>query len=178
MSSDGTRPVLGEGAVSVVRLDDATRLGDCLAVRLEVFVEEQRVPLDEEIDALDDAATTTHLLALDADGTVLGTARVLADPEHPGEIHVGRVAVRAIARGRGVGRALMHAAHAVALADHGVDGAVRSVLSAQVQAFGFYESLGYTVVGETYLDAGIEHRDAYLDLARPPAEAKKVGGSS
>lgn len=166
MSADGTRPVLVEGNVTVVRLDDATRRGDCLAVRLEVFVDEQKVPLAEEIDALDDVATTTHLLALGADGEVLGTARVLADPAHPGEVHVGRVAVRAVARGTGVGRVLMRAAHAVALDDHAVDGRVRSVLSAQRQAFGFYESLGYTVVGDFYLDAGIEHKDAFVDLVR------------
>ena len=166
MSADGTRVVLVEGPVTVVRLDDATRRPDCLAVRLEVFVEEQQVPLAEEIDALDDAPTTTHLLALGADGDVLGTARVLADPEHPGEIHVGRVAVRAVARGTGVGRLLMLAAHAVALDGHAVDGRVRSVLSAQRQAFGFYESLGYTVVGDFYLDAGIEHKDAFVDLVR------------
>ena len=166
MSGDGTRVVLREGTTSVVRLDDATRLPDCLAVRFEVFVDEQRVPVEEEVDALDDAATTTHLLALGAGGEVLGTARVLADPEHPGEIHVGRVAVRAVARGTGVGRLLMRAAHAVALDDHAVDGRVRSVLSAQRQAFGFYESLGYTIVGDLYLDAGIEHKDAYVDLVR------------
>lgn len=164
MSTAG--PVVSDGAVSVVRVADAAQRDACLAVRLEVFVDEQRVPLDEEIDTLDDAPTTTHLLALGADGTVLGTARVLADPAHPGEVHVGRVAVRSVARGQGVGRTLMRAAHAVALADHAVDGSVRSVLSAQVQAFGFYESLGYTVVGETYLDAGIEHKDAYLRLVR------------
>lgn len=166
MNTDGTRVVLVDGPVTVVRLDDATRREDCLAVRLEVFVDEQQVPLEEEIDALDDAATTTHLLALGADGAALGTARVLADPKHPGEIHVGRVAVRAGARGAGVGRALMRAAHAVALDDHAVDGRVRSVLSAQRQAFGFYESLGYTIVGDFYLDAGIEHKDAFIDLVR------------
>lgn len=166
MSSEGTRTVLSEGPVTVVRLDDRTRLAECLAVRVEVFVDEQHVPLAEEVDALDDAPSTVHLLALGPLGAVLGTARVLADPAHSGEVHVGRVAVRAAARGMGVGRALMRAAHAVALDDHAADGRVRSILSAQRQAFGFYESLGYTIVGDFYLDAGIEHKDAFCDLTR------------
>lgn len=35
----------------------------------------------------------------------------------------------------------------------------RMILGAQTQAIPFYESLGYTVFGEEYLDAGIKHFD-------------------
>ncbi|MDX5317791.1 MAG: GNAT family N-acetyltransferase, partial [Actinomycetes bacterium] len=85
-------------------------------------------------------------------------------PGHPGEVHVGRVAVRATARGRGVGAALMSHLEGVAIARHGVrrgdDLVVLVALSAQEHAIGFYTRLGYSLVpGERYLDAGIWHRD-------------------
>lgn len=133
------------------------------AVRHEVFVLEQGVPLDLEVDDLDTAPTTTHVLA-SRDGTAVATGRVIYDPSQPGVVHVGRVAVRARERGRGVGAALMAHLEGVALAQHGErDGDVLSVrieLSAQETAMGFYRRLGYTATtGARYLDAGIWHQD-------------------
>ena len=135
----------------------------CWAIRMEVFVEEQRVPVEEEVDALDTAPETIHLLA-SHDGRDLGTARIL--PEEPGHCHIGRVAVLAAARGLGVGRELMDAAGQVALERcAGPDGTVEIRLSSQEQAMGFYRSCGYEVLeGERYLDAGIWHRDMALVL--------------
>jgi predicted GNAT family N-acyltransferase len=158
------------GGVAVVRVTSREDLERAWQVRTEVFVEEQHVPLEEEIDALDTAASTTHVLAVDQAGTVLGTGRLLSDPAHPGEVHLGRLAVRAAARGRGVGARLVVAIEGLALAEHAVlvDGApggadrlaVTVELSAQEHALGFYRRLGYELVdGERYLDAGIWHRD-------------------
>lgn len=155
-----------QAGVSVELVSTAAQLEECFAIRLEVFVGEQQVPAEEELDDLDAAPTTTHVLARDERGQAVGTARLLTDPEHPGVVHVGRVAVRAGARGGHVGAALMEALHTRALATCAVDGVVRVELSAQRQAFGFYERLGYTVHGELYLDAGIEHKDAWLVLGR------------
>lgn len=164
-----TRPVpRAEGGRLVVeRVTDDAGLAAAHALRLAVFVDEQGVPVEEEIDDLDAAPTTTHVLVRDRerDGEVVGTGRLLTDPAHPGEVHVGRVAVAASARGTGAGAAVMGALERLALAEHAVPGpdgrpAVRVLLSAQVQAIGFYERLGYTVSGPVYLDAGIDHRDA------------------
>jgi predicted GNAT family N-acyltransferase len=165
--SDGA--VLDDGApggIAVVRVTGREELELAWQVRTEVFVEEQHVPVEEEIDALDTAASTTHVLALDAGGAVLGTARLLSDPAHPGEVHLGRLAVRAVARGRGVGARLVVAIEGLALAEHAVvaDGsdtlAVTVELSAQEHALGFYRRLGYELLpAERYLDAGIWHRD-------------------
>ncbi|MFT0847901.1 GNAT family N-acetyltransferase [Actinomycetaceae bacterium L2_0104] len=142
-------------------VESREQLERCLAIRLEVFVEEQAVPPEEEIDALDTAPDTIHLLAVH-EGRDVGTARVLS--EGPGHCHIGRVAVRAQARGTGVGRELMDAAAAVALERcSGPDGKVEILLSSQEQAMGFYRSCGYEVVnGERYLDAGIWHQDMVL----------------
>lgn len=164
-------PAPGADRLVVERVVDAAGLAQAHALRLEVFVEEQQVPVEEEIDDLDTAPTTTHVLVRDTlrDGAVVGTGRLLTDPAHPGETHVGRVAVSASARGTGAGAAVMRALEAIALAEHAVPGpdgrpAVRVELSAQVQAAGFYERLGYEVYGPVYLDAGIDHRDAAKTL--------------
>jgi predicted GNAT family N-acyltransferase len=153
--------------VRVERVTTPEQVAEARHVRMTVFVGEQGVPVEEEIDALDDDPTTTHLLVRDANGPSLATGRLLTDPADPGMVHVGRVAVMAEARGTGVGALLMRALEDLALAEHaGPGGAVRVELSAQVQAIGFYERLGYQVAGLVYLDAGIEHRDAAKTLHR------------
>jgi predicted GNAT family N-acyltransferase len=154
------------GTPAVERVSTAEDFAEARRVRLTVFVDEQHVPLDQEIDALDDAPTTTHLVVRATDGSVVATGRLLTDPEHPGVVHVGRVAVLASARGTGVGALLMRALEELALAEHaGPHGTVRVELSAQLQASGFYERLGYEVSGDVYRDAGIEHRDASKTLS-------------
>ncbi len=150
-------------AFAVEDVTTAGQLEECYAIRMDVFVAEQHVPVAEELDALDEAPTTTHVLVRDARGTAVATGRLLTDPAHPDVVHVGRVAVRRVARGTGVGRLLMEALHdrARALSTP----AVRVELSAQEQALPFYRRLGYVIGEARYLDAGIWHRDAWLDLA-------------
>lgn len=142
-------------------------------VRLEVFVGEQAVPFVQEIDARDFLATTIHVLAAGADGAALGAGRLLRDPARPDRVHLGRLAVRRIARGTGLGARLvaaLEAAAPTALAPAPGAGApspavpggagITVVLAAQEQAMGFYERCGYREVGGgRYLDAGIWHRD-------------------
>lgn len=167
----GGTPRTWEHAASGVHVERVTtraQLQQCWSVRLDVFVGEQEVPIDEEIDDLDLAATTIHVLAVDAaTGRDLGTGRLLRDLAHPGEVHVGRVAVRRAARGRHVGAAVMAAIEDLAVREPVAEPAiaVRSVLSAQESAMGFYSRLGYAAVsGERYLDAGIWHQDMAKNL--------------
>ena len=84
-------------------------------VRLEVFVGEQAVPFVQEIDARDFLATTIHVLAVGADGAALGAGRLLRDPARPDRVHLGRLAVRRIARGTGLGARLVAALEDAAL---------------------------------------------------------------
>ena len=139
---------------------EADRLRTAVAdVRLEVFVVEQAVPFALEIDARDEEPTTIHLLARGADGTPLGAGRLLMEPEHPGRVHLGRLAVRSIVRGTGLGARIVAPLEQTALSHSGRP-RVEVVLSAQEQAMGFYERCGYRVLnGHRYLDAGIWHQD-------------------
>lgn len=119
------------------------------ALRVEVFVDEQRCPLEEEFDAYD--ADALHLIAFH-DGAPVGTARLVDRGD--GVAKIGRVAVRASARGLGVGRALMETALAAALER----GFTRAVLESQTHAIPFYERLGFVAEGPVYDDCGIPHR--------------------
>jgi predicted GNAT family N-acyltransferase len=138
-----------------VRLADfVTDYAALRAVRFAVFVDEQRVPEDEELDDRDPECL--HVLALDGDAAV-GTGRL--DLAAGGKI--GRVAVTASHRGRGVGAALMRRLHVLA-AEHGL---TQVWCNAQVSAIPFYERLGYRVAGpERFFEAGIEHVKMEADL--------------
>ena len=150
---------------------EADRLRTAVAdVRLEVFVVEQAVPFALEIDARDEEPTTIHLLARGADGTPLGAGRLLMEPEHPGRVHLGRLAVRSIVRGTGLGARIVAALEQTALSHSGRP-SVEVVLSAQEQAMGFYERCGYRVLdGRRYLDAGIWHQDMARTVSSISAE--------
>ncbi|RZS82897.1 putative GNAT family N-acyltransferase [Motilibacter rhizosphaerae] len=135
--------------VRVERVTDDAGFSRAWDVRYEVFVQEQAVPEELERDDLDAAAT--HWLAVAGD-EVVGTVRMV--PEHGDTAHLGRLAVRAPARGTGVGRLLV-----AAVEDEGrALGLTSCVLGAQVQAVPFYERLGYAAYGEEFDDAGIPHR--------------------
>jgi predicted GNAT family N-acyltransferase len=114
-----------------------------------VFVEGQDVPEDLELDGRDDEAT--HFLAR-RDGEPVGTARLRDYGD--GVAKVERVAVRDPHRGEGWGRRIMAAVEEHA---RGV-GYERVHLAAQVPVVEFYERLGYEVVSEEFMDAGIPHR--------------------
>ncbi len=119
-------------------------------VRLAVFVEEQGVPVAMEWDEMDTASL--HALALDRDGRAIGTGRLL--PAEEGVAALGRLAVLAPWRGRGVGAALLDALMEAA-ARRG-DRAV--VLHAQVAALDFYRRFGFEAEGGRYMEAGILHQ--------------------
>ena len=134
---------------------DADERAALLALRHEVFVSEQGVPLDLEIDEHDEIAL--HLVAAE-DGELLGTCRVLQAGD---QAKFGRLVVARHARGRGIGAALLAEAERRA---RGM-GCERMVLAAQTSAMGLYERAGYTARGDVYLDAGIEHMTMEKALA-------------
>lgn len=131
-------------------------LDACHAIRRAVFIIEQAIPEAEEWDGLD--AQATHLIARDAAGQPVGTARIMTEGD-TGKI--GRVAVLARARGTGVGAALIRAALDDLRATPGI---ARAKLGAQTHAIGFYEKLGFVAYGGEYDDAGIPHRDMMCDF--------------
>jgi predicted GNAT family N-acyltransferase len=128
---------------------DADEVRAALALRHDVFVVEQRVPIAEEIDEHDET-DALHLVAVD-DGRLVGTCRLVA--EDGGTVKLGRVAVAATARRRGIASRLLAEGEARAA----TLGARRIALAAQTDALALYERAGYAPYGERFMDAGIEH---------------------
>ena len=120
-------------------------------IRFVVFVEEQGVPADLEMDEND--AESLHALAY-ADGQAIGTGRLLPDG------HIGRMAVLKQWRGRGAGKAMLRR-----LIDAARRRGHREVaLSAQVHALEFYRAEGFEPQGAVYEEAGIPHQAMRLRL--------------
>ncbi len=122
-------------------------------IRELVFVREQAVPIELELDEEDPRCE--HALARTADGAAVGTGRLLPDG------HIGRMAVLKDWRGKGVGALLLHA-----LIERARErGHARARLNAQTYAIGFYRRYGFEVSGPEFMDAGIPHVPMHRDLA-------------
>lgn len=127
-------------------------LQECIALRMEVFVAEQGVPEEEEVDEWDTTTACHHVLIREGGQAVAtGRARRYDDPD---TAKLQRIVVRRDKRGEGYGRLVIAALEERARKA----GFSRAVLDAQCQAEGFYEKLGYRKDSpETFLDAGILH---------------------
>lgn len=122
------------------------------AVRGAVFITEQGIAAEEELDAAD--ASAVHAVTFNRLDQPLGTARLLAGgSDEPDTAHIGRMAVHHALRRTGLGRVLMTALEQVAAqrGNHAI------VLSAQRHAQHFYEGLGYRAEGEPYEEVDIPH---------------------
>jgi predicted GNAT family N-acyltransferase len=148
--------VSGDAGVEVRVRSGEAELRAALALRRLVFIDEQGIEAAEEFDHLDDEAV--HLVAL-SEGVVIGTCRLLdADGSR---LRLGRMVVAAGQRRRGVAAAMLRAAETHARAR----GARAITLNAQTYACPLYRAAGYRVVGDTFMEAGLEHVKMELDLA-------------
>ncbi len=132
-------------------IENEQQLQRALTIRKKVFVEEQHVPLEDEVDELDVLdGPCRHLLITTNDDEAVGTGRVRLIEQY-GKLQ--RVAVLKDMRQFGIGRLIIAELETLAKQL----GAQKTKLDAQVHAIGFYEKLGYTVQSDVFLDAGIEH---------------------
>ena len=123
---------------------------EAAAIRHQVFVEEQKIPLELEMDAAD--ATGVHAVATNRLGLPLATGRLL---EHaPGISKIGRMAVLAPMRGSRVGRAVLDALTQAAIER----GDRQLLLHAQSTAAAFYARAGFLAQGAAFEEAGIPHQ--------------------
>lgn len=116
-----------------------------MPIRLAVFVQEQNVPLEEEVDQMDPICV--HALALNDAGLPIGTGRLLPDG------HVGRMSVLQAYRGKGVGSAIL-----TALVEQAQRAGFKEViLHAQAHAKDFYTLHAFVEEGELFYEANIPH---------------------
>ena len=134
---------------------------DAEKIRRQVFIQEQSILEQDEWDALD--AVSLHFVVYDRHlendlkiNQAIATARLLENNS------IGRVAVLKSYRSKGVGRLIMQQ-----IIEHARTEKRQFLkLSSQLHAIAFYESFGFQVKGEEYLDCGIPHIDMYLELIK------------
>jgi len=144
-----------------VRTGSWAELGEAARrIRTEVFVNEQRIPVELEWDEADEGAV--HAVAVNRLGQPVATGRLL--PATGGVAQIGRMAVHQVLRGCGFGEQVLRAL--AAQAERRGDRAIE--LHAQRTARDFYARLGFAAEGEPYEEAGIPHITMHsaLPLAR------------
>jgi predicted GNAT family N-acyltransferase len=124
------------------------QLQEAFRVRTLVFVEEQKVPAEEEIDQHEEEAI--HFLLVH-EGKSVGAGR-FRELDQKGKVE--RICVLSSVRGKGAGKVIMEAIESYAQSQM----IPTLKLNAQTQAIPFYEKLGYTIVSDEFLDAGIPHK--------------------
>jgi len=126
---------------------------DVISIRKKVFIEEQNVPIDIEIDGLDDEAE--HVIAY-LGGEPIGCARIRFNTY----AKIERIAVMKDHRGKGFGRKITEF-----LIDYCKQKNVDEIrLHAQMHTADFYKKLGFFERGKTFFEADIEHIEMYMNL--------------
>lgn len=139
--------------IKILKSKEELNLG--FALRIEVFVKEQKVPIELELDDKDHSDNTVHIGYFHEDN-LIGVARLIDMDKDV--IHIGRVVIDKEYRGQGIGRELIIGCENIA--QQILKRKTIIELSAQIQAENFYKSLGYNRINDKiYLDEGIEHVD-------------------
>ncbi|OLO35894.1 GNAT family N-acetyltransferase [Alkalihalophilus pseudofirmus] len=133
--------------MKVTVVENKEQLKDAYSVRTTVFVEEQKVPEEEEIDQFEEDAI--HFVVYD-DSKPIGAGRLRVVD---GYGKVERICILNEYRKKGIGKLLMDKIESVGQSE----GLTKFKLNAQIQAEPFYKSLGYETVSGEFLDAGIPH---------------------
>lgn len=133
--------------IEIVRVKTDEQMEMVYDIRREVFIREQGVPEEIEMDGQDGEAI--HVFAT-VDGIPAGCGRLMLGN---GEAKIGRVAVRKEMRRSGIGDGICRLLMAIAEDN----GAARVNISAQLTAVEFYEKLGFVKEGDVFTEAGIEH---------------------
>jgi predicted GNAT family N-acyltransferase len=135
--------------INVIPIESPSDMERAYAIRRRVFIEEQNVPAEIEMDG--DDANAFHALAL-FDGEAVGCGRMVATGDK--EVKIGRMAVLREFRGHGVGRSILRF-----LMERARNRGDRTaILHAQLAAEGFYLKEGFTPVGGVFDEARIAHR--------------------
>ena len=126
-----------------------------IGVRFRVFVAEQSIAPEEELDEED--ATAIHAIAL-VQGQVVGTGRLVSREDGDGQ--VGRMAVDQPWRQQGIGGQIL-----IFLEEEArILGMARCILHAQVHVKSFYASHGYLEYGGPFLEVDIPHVEMHKEL--------------
>jgi predicted GNAT family N-acyltransferase len=145
--------------LTIKLVETEAEMEGALGVRFRVFVGEQRVPMEDELDEID--ATATHAIVLN-NSEVVATGRVFYRDEDSAA-RIGRMAVDVEYRRQGIGGRLLRFLEDEATAQ----GVSTYILNAQVYVKDFYSAHGYIERGEEFLEADIVHVLMRKEAASP-----------
>ncbi|KAL1924969.1 uncharacterized protein VTP21DRAFT_4623 [Calcarisporiella thermophila] len=153
--ADPTQAMTVENKFIVEHAKTSKQIEQCRFVRIEVFVHEQKFPLESEIDEHEEESL--HLLGLEYNSQTetyepVGNVRIYRTDPSTGKI--GRLAVLNKCRGRGYGSILMREAERIARQEWGVS---RLAIHSQYDKVTFYAQLGYVAEGEMFDEEGMDH---------------------
>ena len=144
---------------------DMTR---CYLIRKEVFMKEQAVPVDDEIEETD--LTYTHYLFFNKENEALGTMRILLD-EDTHVVLFGRIAILKKYRGTNYGKRMVCQVEKLLSQKFSP---LTIKLAAQEQALGFYNAIGYKTTSDMFMEAGIKHYNMKKYIKFPILDKKKI----
>mgnify|MGYP000430436580 CR=1 FL=1 len=134
-------------------------LEDAFLIRRIVFIEEQNVPEDDDLDGLDEGAS--QILAIDENQKAVGTARFRVTEKHtdnsPKKIKLERFAVLEEARGQKVGQKMVEFALKQIKESQEFETVKTIYLHAQLAAVSLYERCGFEKEGAAFDESGIMH---------------------
>lgn len=147
--------------ITVKRAETIMEHTGAVLLRMQVFVIEQGVPADIEVDDMDGAADTIYAVALHR-GQVIATGRLVVEADESGQplARIGRMAVAAEWRRQGIGGQILQLLEGEARRL----GLARCMLHAQEYVKNFYAGLGYREQGAVFLEANIPHIEMTREL--------------
>lgn len=134
--------------MNAIEIKNDAQYADALKVRKEVFIEEQKVPVELEIDEFEQSSI--HFVLYDE---LVPIAAGRLRPLDQTSAKVERICVKKVYRGTGIGKLIMEKIEAIAKEK----GLTDLKLNAQTHAEKFYENLGYQTYSDIFMDAGIPH---------------------
>jgi predicted GNAT family N-acyltransferase len=138
--------------MEITIVDSYPQLHQCLAIRNQVFVEEQGVSKELENDEYDASPEACGHILLKYNGVPAGTGRWIPYKKQTAKIQ--RLAVLAEFRGKGFGKRMLQELEQQAR----ITGNKYCILDSQCHAESFYSQLGYLTISEQpFEDAGIMH---------------------
>ena len=137
------------------RILKSEEMEKAFALREEVFVDEQKVPLEYEVDDRDSLEDTIHVGVFEGD-ELLATARIMNINKDI--VYFGRACVKKSCRGKGVGKFLFISMEETVKKFKKENEKKTIRFSAQYHTMTFYEMLGYTKDNDDiFVEVGIEH---------------------
>ena len=127
---------------------------DILKLRIEVFVVEQCCYYQE----LDDEDKEAFHVSIYNDGIIVAVGRIIPNLSNK-EVKIGRIAVKMEYRKKGLAYKMMKDIMNFISREYKN---FSVLLSAQTYLIEFYQSFGFTEIGNTYLEDGIEHINMVL----------------